>query len=111
MIKRKKIQEASSYQKMVQSISSQYHKRILESCARKGENLLKISQIKKINDNRIKSRIIDALKRSLFDIELEIKLNPIGSKLKKFDKIKNHDSPFLIANAKRLNITRSIIQK
>lgn len=111
MIKTKKVQEASLYQKMIQSISSQYHKRILEYCARKGENLLKISQIKRVNDNRIKSRVINALRRSLSEIELEIKLNPIGSKLKKIDKIKNHDSPFLIANAKRLNITRSIIQK
>lgn len=111
MVKSKKVQEASLYHKMVQSISSQFHRRILESCSREGQNLLKVSLIKKINDNRIKTRVVEALKRSLSDIELEVNLNPIGFKLMKSDEIKNNDSPFLIANQKRLNITRSIVQK
>jgi hypothetical protein len=111
MVKAKKIQETSLYLKMVQSISSQYHKRIIESCAKEGHNLLKISQIKKINDNRIRKRVISALKKSLSDIELEVELDPIGSDLKKSSNINKNDSPFIIANYKRLDITRSIVQK
>jgi hypothetical protein len=111
MVKAKKVQEASLYLKMVQSISSQYHKRIIESCAKEGHNLLKISQIKKINDNRIRRRVIDALRRSLLDIELEVGLDTIGSNLKKSSGTDKNDPPFIIANYKRLDITRSIVQK
>ena len=111
MVKAKKVQEASLYLKMVQSISSQYHKRIIESCNKEGHNLLKISQIKKINDNRIKKRVINALKRSLSDIELEVESDPIGSDLKKSSNVNKKDSAFIRANYKRLNITRSIVQK
>lgn len=111
MVKAKKVQEASLYLKMVQSISSQYHKRIIESCNKEGHNLLKISQIKKINDNRIRKRVINALKKSLSDIELEVELDPIGSDLKKSSNVNSNDSAFIIANYKRLDITRSIVQK
>lgn len=111
MIKAKKVQEASLYWKMVRSISSQYHRRILESCNKERHNLLRISQIKKINDNRIKKHVINALKRSLSDIELEIKLDPIGSDLKKSNNVNKKESAFITANYKRLDITSSIVQK
>ena len=111
MIKTKKVQEASLYWKMIRSISSEYHKRIIESCHKKKHNLLKISQIKKINDNRIRKRVINALKRSLLDIELEVKSDHIGSDLKKSSNVNKKNSAFIIANCKRLEITRSIVHK
>lgn len=72
MVQKKKIEEAELYFKMLSKIGSEFHKRILESCRVTGQTLMKKSNIKIVNDHRIKARVVKALKRSLSDIEADI---------------------------------------
>lgn len=111
MVQRKKIQEAELYSKMLSKISSEFHKRIIESCCITGQTLIKKSNIKKINDHRIKIRVVKALKRSLLDIEAEISTFNIPSHLPHNNKnSEKTNSSLSIAEKKRMSLTRIIIR-
>jgi len=53
-LKRKRIAESEKYFKLVESLTSKLHRQFIDSVRLEGQTLIKRSQIKKVNDNKIK---------------------------------------------------------
>ena len=109
-IRRKKVAESEKYFKMQESILSKAHREIVQSVAKTGQTLVKKSHIKSAYDHRVKIQVIKALKNSLVDMEAEVLATPLISHTSKKAK-KNPNTPFGLAEQKRLNLLKYATQK
>lgn len=109
-IKRKKVMESEKYFKMQELILSKMHREVTNLSAISCQTLVKKSHMKAVYDHRVKISVIRALKNSLASIEAEILATPLVSHISKKDKQKPN-SPFNLAEQKRLNLLKFITQK
>jgi retron-type reverse transcriptase len=109
-IKRKRVIESEIYLKLVERICAKHYRQVVDSIRVYGQTLVKRFQIKKINNHRVKVKVINALKNSLLDLESELLgIKPYFSNFGK-DSIKPN-SPLAIAEQKRLNLLKFMTQK
>lgn len=109
-LKRKRVMESERYFKMQERLFSKMHREILHSLALKGQTLVKRSRVKEAYDNRVRIKIIRALKSSLSSLEAETLIVPLASHTKKIVK-KDSDTPFHLAEQKRLNLLKYITNR
>jgi len=109
-VRRKKVVESEKYFKMQEFILSKAHREIVHSVSKTGQTLVKKSRIKSVYDHRVKIQVIKALKNSLVDMETEVLATPLISHTSKKDK-KNPDTPFGLAEQKRLNLLKYATQR
>lgn len=105
-IQRKKVMESEKYFKMQENILSKLHRDVIKSIANTGQSFVKKSQVKAAYDHRVKVKVLRALKNSLSHIESEILSFSLVSNFSKKD-IKNPETPFSLAEQKRLNLLRN----
>lgn len=109
---RKRVVESEAYFKLVERVCAKYHRQIIDSIRTHGQTLVKRSQIMKVNDHRIKVKMIHALKRSLSIIESETMMSDIKSHIPKVEGGGTKYTPsLLLAEQKRLNLLRMATQK
>ena len=75
-----------------------------------GQSLVKKSQIKDAFDRRVKVKVLRSLKNSLSNIESEILSSSLVSNFPK-NYIKNPETPFSLAEQKRLNLLRNTTKR
>jgi hypothetical protein len=98
--------ESEKYFKMQENILLKLHRDVIKSIANTGESFVKKSQVKVAYDHRVKIKVLRALKNSLSHIESEILSSSLVSNFPKKD-IKNLETPFSLAEQKRLNLLRN----
>jgi len=110
-LKKKRIIELEKYLKLVEYLSSKIHRQLINSIRLENQLLIKKSQIKKVNDNRIKWKVFSALKASLFDMEAKLVLTKLKTKnIKKNENLKI-SSHMIFAEQKKEFFLKHIMQK
>jgi hypothetical protein len=102
--------ESEKYFKMQENILSKLHRDVISSIAKTGHTFIKKSHIKAAYDHRVKVKVLRALKNSLSHIESEILSSSLVSNFPKKD-IKNPETPFSLAEQKRLNLLKYTIKR
>ena len=105
-LKRKRVIESERYFKMQEHIISKISRSFLQSISSEGQTLMKQFIIKKIYTHKVQIKVLHALKKSLFKLETEILNIPIVSHISRISN-KNLDTPFHLAEQKRLNLLKS----
>lgn len=95
---------------MQENILSKLHRDVISSIAKTGHTFIKKSHIKAAYDHRVKVKVLRALKNSLSHIESEILSSSLVSNFPKKD-IKNPETPFSLAEQKRLNLLKYTIKR
>lgn len=111
-IQRKRVAESEAYFKLIEGVFARHHRQTINSIRTHGQTLIKRSQIKQVNNHRIKIKVINALKKSLSSIESEIIMSSIKSHLPKSKRGNTkYNSSLEIAEQKRLNLLKIATQK
>ena len=110
-LKRKRIAESEKYFKLVQCITSKMYRQLINSVQLESQTLVKKFQIKELNNNKIKRKVLIALKASLSAMETEFALTNVKSNiLKKSGSLKTNPHIILVEQKKNIFLKHILLK-
>jgi hypothetical protein len=112
-LQRKKIAESEKYFKLVEQISSNMHRHILNSVNRTGQTIFRKLRSKNLDNRNVKVKMLNALKLSLYQMESEVIVKSVTSNI--FNTYSNNHSISIFSERQKetslANLTKKWIQK